>query len=1253
MLSKFSVKKPYTVVVGIVLVLILGIVAATKMSADLLPNMNMPYAIVATSDMGASPEEIEEKVTAPIEAAMAKVSNIKKVSSQSKDSLSVVVLEFQQSANMDSVTVEMRESLDQLSSIWDDSVGNPMIMKMNPDMMPIMVAAGDIKGKSGKEITDYVEKELIPEIESIEGVASVRSQGEIQENIQVELSSSKIEALNNKIKKSLDQKFKDADRELAKTGAALEQQLGALSGGQNQWVDSTGATLNALNDEKIQLMQTKSQLMEKAGDLNDSRGELTKSLTQLNKLNATVNQLKIQIEKLEKLEKPDDVQKAALAALKSQLGEIEKQLPEGITLKTLPKAIKNAKQSLQNMEQGITALEQKSTDIEAGIAVINDNIGKLNSAQISGAAEMGSASAQVSSGEKQIEEAKKTLNETKKSAYAAADLTAVLTESTLESILTAQNFSMPAGYVEQEGKQYLVRVGDKLTSVEELEDLVLMDMGMDGMEPIRLKDVATIETVNNGEEVYAKVNGNSAVMLSIEKQTGYATGDVTNLIKDKFSSLMAENKDLHLTTLMDQGIYIEFIIKSVVENMIIGGILAIIILFFFLKDLKPTIVIAFSIPISVVAALVLMYFSKVTLNVISMSGLALGIGMLVDNSIVVIENIYRMRNEGADVREAAVKGAKQVTGAIVASTLTTICVFLPIVFTEGVTRQLFVDMGLTIAYALLASLLISLTLVPMMAAGLLKKCVSKKHPLFQRIQEFYGRILLKVLRFKPLVFIGVTIMLIVSIAAAATNGTAFMPEMDSTQMNVTLIPKEGTEFTAATALADEAMKQILKVNGVETVGAMAGASSGSLNSQKEETDISIYVILKEDKNRNNAEIGKEIEEKTKTLDCEVKVNPSSMDMSAFMSAGITLQIKGRDLDKLQKIAGDLGKMVEGVEGTTEVSDGLDNRISQLSITVDKEKASKYSLTVAQVYSIVYEKIAEATSSTNITTDTDEYQVFVSGDKKTAITGKDLEKITFDYKDKEGNEKKASLGSVIKIQEKQTLATISRNAQGRYMNVTAMIDEDHNVGKVSRDIQKLLKEYKLPNGYTAKMQGEDQTINDAFHQILLMLILAVAFIYLIMVAQFQSLLSPFIIMFTIPLAFTGGFLALFLGGKEISVIAMIGFVMLAGVIVNNGIVLVDYINQLRHGGMTKAEAIVEAGKTRLRPIFMTALTTILAMSTMAFGFGMGADMVQPMAMVTIGGMIYGTLLTLFVVPCLYDLFHREKKTIDKSNKSRYS
>ena len=1468
MLSRYSVKRPYTVIVGIVLILLLGYVSFTDMQTDLLPDMTLPYAVVYTTYPGASPEEVETVVTRPVEQAMATTSNIENINSVSSENISIVVLEFSQSANMDAVTIEMRESLDQIESYWDDSIGSPVIMKMNPDMLPVMVAAMEAGEMSQSELTDLVNNEVLPELESIEGVASVSASGTIEEQVQVLLREDKIRDVNEKIRKALDDQFTEAQSELEAAQQEIEDGQQKLSDGQSQLAGQTSSAKGQLDagtakmitgqlqiDQKMtqadaglsQIETSESELDAKEKELLEAEtallqlpaqkellsmqqeqlktaiNQLETAPTQIGALEAAIAKLEIEISVLEEqirqlggqtgtpetesdtvlpesgdlaegevslsendetltqasdaaesfaagdaeivideaqmseaqgdyplvdgvnagnaentlegagehygsdgtldilsqevigsatgdmsagdvstdaalaklqaelIEKQAEKAKyegakaqaiAALSALgvnisegfiqmtesidtvKSGLVSQKLQLDEGLaklqkSIDEMPKqmaAITEGKTAIASGRTQLTAtkkqlrqakkqLSQAKQQIASGQNTVAEAIAQLNSAQISATIEMAVGKAELNAGKKEIDAALEQVRAQKETAYDQADASQIITADMVKGILAAQNFSMPAGYVTEDGTDFLVRIGDKFDKTDDLNKLVILDLHIDGIDPILLSDVAEVTVIDDSDTIYAKVNGREGVMFTMQKQSGYSTGDVSKKIKEKFTALETANEDVHIIRLMDQGIYIDLVVDSVMENMISGAVLAILVLLVFLKSFRPTFVIACSIPISIMTAVVLMFFSDITLNIISLSGLALGIGMLVDNSIVVIENIYRLRSEGYSAPKAAIEGARQVAGAIAASTLTTICVFAPIVFTKGITRQLFVDMGLTIAYSLVASLVIALTFVPMMGAGLLKNVQEKPSRFFDALQNRYAALLRGSLKVKFLVLFGAVVLLGLSGYLAISKGTAFMPEMESTQVSVSVQAPKGSTLAQTGALADEVTQRILEIPDVTDVGAMnssgtmGGMTGGGGSSERE--NISMYVLLKEDKELSGEELTEQILKKTADIGCEVNVETSTMDMSALGGSGISVKIKGRELDRIKSMAADVAKILSDVEGTKNVSDGIEEKTLELRLVVDKNKAMEYQLTTAQVYQMLQQKLADASSATTLTTLSKDYSVFVVSDTDETLTREKIKKLTVTGKDKENKEVEVPLSEIVQFKDTEGFSSINREEQSRYVTVTAEVDDGYNIGLVSAQATKALENYEVPDGYSIEMAGEDETINEAMGEVAKMLGLAVVFMYLIMVAQFQSLLSPFIVMFTIPLAFTGGLFGLYLTDNPISVIAMIGFVMLSGIIVNNGIVLVDYINQLRRQGMEKKEAIVEAGRTRLRPIIMTALTTILGLLTMAFGMGMGADMIQPMAIVTIGGLTYGTLLTLFVVPCIYDILNRKK------------
>lgn len=1251
MISKYSVKKPFTVLVGVILVIVLGVVSLSRMTTDLLPDMSFQYVLIITTDMGASPQEVESDVTAPIESAMATTSNIKHVSSMSYNSYSIVTCEYEQDANMDSVVIEIQQKIEQVKASWSDGIGTPTIMQINPDMLPIMMTAVDMDGKSESEITDYVENELIPAIESTEGVASVTATGELTEQIEVTLDQNKIDALNEKIHNAVLAKFDDAREKLDSADSQIKQGQSAISNASDQISEG----VDTIKDQKTQLSDQKSQLESTLAALNEQKSQLE---TIQSGISSFMNDT-LYTETIPSLEKAKDMPGGDVA--KASLEQIDKQIAErfsglselGITVNgyaDMPQAASTVAKTLVQVNTGIEQCQSGLEKISEGEIALNDAMDELNSQAAISSITIGQQSAQLATAAASLENSKTQLEESENSALDKSDLNTVLSIDTLSQLLTAQNFDMPAGYVnDADGTQYIVQVGDKVKSVDDLNNLVLMDMNMDGIDPIRVSDVANVEITDNSGDNYAVINGNPGIILSMEKQTGYSTGDVTDRLLDKFDSLEKQNDGLHTTVLMNQGIYIDMVVSSVLQNMIVGAILAIIVLFLFLKDIKPTLVIAASIPLSVIVAVVLMYFTNITLNIISMSGLVLGIGMLVDNSIVVIENIYRLRGEGYSVKKAAVEGAVQVAGAIFASTLTTVSVYAPIIFTDGITRQLFVDLALTVLFTLMASLLVALTFVPAIASGMLKKTKDIKHPLFEKFKDWYGRILAVCLRYKPVVFIVAIALLLGSGALCLSKGMTFMDmDMESDQISLTITAKEDEklDFDELTAMSDQVIDKISDIKGIDTIGATAGGNS-TMSLMNSGTDsVSMYVLLDENKKVSSDDVISEIEDRTKDLDCEVTADSSSMDYSAYFGSGISVKIKGNDIDKLQELASQVAEVLEGTEGVVDVDDGLKDTTNELKITVDKEKAAKYGYTVAQVYKLISDDISSSKSVTTISADIKDYEVYLQTQEQSDVTVDDIKNMTFTYTNQDGDESDIPLSDICTIEQTQTLSTIHRDSQTRYITVSGSVDEDHNVTLISDKVKSKLDKIDIPEGYSASMEGEDETINESMSQLGLMLLLAVVFIYLIMVAQFQSLLSPFIIMFSIPLAFTGGFIALFITGNELGIISMLGFIMLAGLIVNNGIVLIDYINQARRQGMKKHDAIIDAGKTRVRPILMTAMTTILAMVTSAIGIGGGSDMIKPMAITIIGGLVYGTILTLIVIPCIYDAFNREKNMVEE-------
>lgn len=1265
MLAKFSVKKPLTVLVAVILVLILGFVSFTSMTPDLLPNMDFPMAVLMTTYPGASPEEVETTVTKPLEQSMATLENINAVTSSSGENYSILFLEFNDSVNMDAISVDIREKISLIEGAWPESVGTPYLMKINPNILPVMIAAVDLDGADVTELTSFLNDTLINKLEGVAGVASISTSGAIEKQINVLLSQEKIDAVNEKMQAALADQFDKADAELADAKTELENGKQELQSGHETLREEMGKAEGEIYSGKAQLDAADAAISAALEQADEQLPELKSQSKKMDQLIATLDQLEAaqaafdeQIAAIEAREDLTQEQKdAAIEQITSSveyhqvqiaLDQIDDSLDEmGLNRQTIRTAASALEESVSGLESAMEYLEETQDGLSDGKITLEDAIAQMNEKKAGAEWEIYSALVQILVGETSLDSAQQQLDDARLEAE-KNDLGDTLTMDMVSSLLTAQNFSMPAGYITENGVDYLVRVGDKISDLEELQNLLLFDPGIEGMEPVYLRDVADIFLSDNAAETYAKMGKNNGVILSFNKQSNYATAEVTENLQKRFEQLCQEYEGLHFTPLMDQGDYIHMIINSVLENLAFGAVLAIIILLFFLKDVRPTFIIAVSIPVSVIFAIVLMYFSGVTLNMISLSGLAVGVGMLVDNSIVVIENIYRLRGKGYSAIQAAVSGAMQVAAAITSSTLTTVCVFLPIVFIEGVTRQLFTDMALTITYSLLASLIVALTVVPAMAQRTLRKNALKEHPWFDKLRNAYEKALGWALKKKWVVLCGSLALLAFSLVWALSRGFSFMPSVDSAQISLELQMPEDSTLEQTAQVSDEIIERISAMDEVENVGAMLSSGTGSMlglgGSGEDVTSVSMYILLKEDASTPVDELSRQISDACSNLGGEVTVS-GSFDLGSMMTtlggSGVSINLYGDDLDLLQSTAEEIAGILKQVDGVAEVDNGIGDTTPELRITVDKQKAMENGLTVAQMYAEIAAAMKNETTSTTLNLENNDVSVVIVDGSATEISREELENHAFTVTNSEGEESQILLKEIASFSHTQSLSTIQRDAQRRYLTVSATLQDGYNVSLVTADVQKALEDYSLPAGLSIEFAGENETIMESIFELLKMLLMAVAFIYLIMVAQFQSLKYPFIVLFTIPLAFTGGLLGLMVCGMEISVISMIGFVMLAGIIVNNGIVLIDYVNQLRAEGVPKFEALVEAGATRLRPILMTTLTTVLGLSTMALGLGTGAQMMQPVAIVCIGGLLYATLMTLFVVPAIYDMMNKKE------------
>ena len=1197
-MSKYSVKKPLTIIVCVIIIIALGIVSVTRMTPDLLPSIDLPYMVVMTTYPGGTPEEVQEEVTKPLEQSLATLENLKTIQSISSANYSLVVLEFENGSSMDTAMVNTLQQVDLVEGSWSDTIGSPYILKINPTLLPIMVAAVDMDGKDNKALSAFVNDTLMNELEGTTGVASVQAGGLFKEQLNILIDDEKINDLNTKLIKSINKEMAKAREQIDSGLAQVDSAQSQISYQKKQIEKAQESAMNQVDKAVANAYKTAENAIDSAQDTADRAEELSEIVT-------------------------EGSNAKSLSELQNTFDKLENSL-QGLA--EMGQTVDTA--ALENFE--LPSLSQ----IQGGYRGLIKGVQTMQQAQT----QMAMAEVQLQATKAQLEAAKTELDAQAEEALKKADLVSMITLDMVSNILKGQNFDMPAGYIQKkDGSRYLVSVGNKYESVEEVQNMYLFNA--EGLGDVYLRDVAEVFRTDNSDKIYASINGNPGVLLTFSKQSNYATATASNNIKDKFESLEQKYEGLTFSVLMDQGDYIYLIIKAIAQSLGYGGLFAIIVLLLFLRDLKPTFITLLSIPISLTFAIVLMYFSGVTINLISLSGLAVSVGMLVDNSIVVIENIFRLRRLGIDPKRAAVAGAKEVGAAIISSTLTTVCVFAPIIFVQGLTRQLFSDMALTIAFSLGASLIVALSLVPALASRMFKKPPRAESKAYQGIMNVYKRLLNWNLNHKFLIILIVIIMLVFSVQTALEKGFIFIPEMSTPQMTGNLIMDDDEATIEETAeTSDKALEIIESIEGVQTAGAMLSTQSGlgGLTGEVSATNVSLYIILEPDTPRTSKAIADEIVNKTKDLPCTTDIISSSSITeytTALGGRGVSVDLFSPDLDRLQKAAKIVGDKLESVKGVSKVDNGLVDAEKEYHFVVDKDKAMSNGLTVAQVYMSIAQALTYENTATTLTIGNDSYDIVVADREATDMTIKKLKNLEL----AEG----VKVKNVASVEKTESLPSITRRGQQTMLTVSAEAEEGTNITILTSRCEEAMKGVKLPEGVRYEFNGENEMIMDAMSDLVKMMALGVLLVYLIMVAQFQSFKSPFIVMFTIPLAFTGGFLALILFNKEVSIMAMIGLIILNGVVVNNGIVLVDYTNQLRARGMKKRAAIITAGATRMRPVLMTSITTILGLVIMAMGKTAGTDMMQPVALVCIGGLIYATLLTLLVVPVIYDIFNGEK------------
>ena len=1277
-MEKFSVKKPFTVLVAVIMVLMLGFVSISNMQTNLLPDVNTPFLMVVTVYPGASPERVESEVSDVMQNALGTVAGVESVTATSAENYSLLLMQFSDDTDMNSAMVKVSNKVDQTTASLPSSCLTPSIIEYSLNMNAFMTVAVSREGSDVYDLSDFVSDTLVPYVERKGGVSSVSTNGLIEKMVQVQLSQEKINAINAKLLEVIDVQLADARKQLESAEAQIEagrKEYDRQFKNYNKTVSDTvmqqfsgqvGEAVETVRKQAQALLDSVNQLIAVVQEpeiqqaLIDVRDGLQRVMDKFNETG--MKDIDSLIEIVAELRDITDKLTGALQQLQQRLNT--EAGTEGSTAADLADDLQ-VQQSLNTVYNTLNDVIKAMDDVPGLMSTFSDALGTYSQQQMQAYMKFTEAREMLNEYEKQLTEAKQQYEDAKEKAMASSDVSKMLDIDTLAQLIYAQNFSMPAGYVkDSSGKSWLLKVGEEYDSIEDISGALLLHV--DGFGDVRLSDVADVEVIDNAEASYTRLNGERAAVLKIYKGATSSASEVSDNCLSAFRELEAQYDGLHVVVLSNQGNYITIIVKSILSSMVIGAALAIIVLALFLRDIKPTLVVGFSIPLSVLFAVVLMYFTGMDLNVMTLAGLSLGIGMLVDNSIVVIENIYRLRGRGVPAARAAVQGAKQVGMSVVASTLTSVCVFLPVVFSSSIVKSLMQPMSLCIGYCLMASLIVALTVVPAAASTVLKKAEPKQLKWFDKIQDKYAKSLEWCFRHRALPLLAAVVLLAFCGWRVFSMGVELLPTITSNEAIVTLSTTKDLSKEDSYAIAGKAVEAMLEVDHVEEVGIttdtrVAGMDIGQLGLPTTITDLlnaansygtyQVNVMLDESLSSSEIETARQaLEDALSGIeDCTAKVEISGMqELTSQLASGLSVKIYGADAETLSQLSEKVVDIVNDTEGFANATNGLGSGDATINLQIDRDKVRSYGLTVAQVYQQIAAKLTTTTTAqTPVTVDGSTMSVQISNNLD-PVTKENMMDITFETTvmsaDGTTSTGTCTLADMATWDTGSAPDSITSEDQTQYVSVTADTLDGYNTTVQARVLEKKLNEFALsdemPEGCSFSMGGESDSVNFMVNEMVQWLALALPFVYLVMVAQFQSLLSPFIVLFTIPLAFTGGLLGMLFTGQQLTMISLMGFIVLMGTVVNNGIVFVDYANQLRLGGMERRAALIATGKTRMRPILMTTLTTVLAMLQLVFSNDMASQLMSGMAIVIICGLSYATLMTLYIVPILYDILFKK-------------
>lgn len=1022
-ISKTSVKKPTTVLIFSILLVLLGFYSATKLPIDLFPEMEIPVMLVQSSYPGASPEEVEEKLTRPLENTLSSISGLSSINSTSSQGSAMIMLQLEQGTDLNEAANQMRDRIDLIRNYLPDDASSPIIIQMDPSMLPVMSIA--VKGGSSAESLRRISSDIIvPQLEQVEGVASVSLSGGAEKEVKIEVSQDKLDFYS-------------------------------------------------------------------------------------------------------------------------------------------------------------------------------------------------------------------------------------LTISQVMQMIASQNTTLSAGAIREGDVNYNLTLKGRFESLEDIENTTVTyqtttpDMNGVDLIPVRLKDIAEVSLDYKDKSDFAYVNGEAAVVLSIQKQSSKNSLSTAKNVHEALDSIKsAVPADVNLEVLIDSTEYITLAVNTVAESALTGAALAILVILIFLRSLRSTLIIAISIPVSILITFGIMYFSGQTLNLMTLAGLALGVGMLVDNSIVILENIYSYRQRGTKPTVAATLGSQEMVMSITSSTLTTICVFLPLLMYGkelGIISEVFTGLAFTVVVSLLCSLAVALTLVPALASKYLVASV-KPYKKKERLKG-YKKFIRWTLHHKTLVIIFILALFILSLASIPILGFVYMPTQEETSVALSIELAKGTDIEVTEDLAISFLKESLPL--------LSGIKSTQLASSNSNTATISYILYTQSEREEGMDDASSVKEKLRPLFAsypEARFSFSSTSMTSIAGGGIDIKISGNDFDELIAITEEITSAIENkLPAVIEsVSSDINTGLPEIDLMYDRDVLAETGINIMSVSNEIKAQLQGVTAG-KVTLNGVEYDMSISLPDDERMKQETLDDIQI--LSSQGIQ--YPLSSIASYEKTLGPSSISRENQRRTLHISATPKAGVQIADAQKSIEKLINEQiVLPSNISITYGGDYVELMKGLNLFMQIIIIAALLVFAVMASQFESFKSPFIVIFTLPLAIIGIVLIYMLTGQPISLITAVGLLILVGVIVNNGIVLVDYTNLLVKRGYSVEDACVEASASRLRPIMMTTLTTILALVPMAFFPGEGSEMVQPIGQTVFGGLAFGSLMTLFLMPVLYYIFNirkekKAKKALEKN------